>query len=139
MVRRLLADGSGLAKFREWVVAQEGDPRVADDLSLLPAAPIVQYATAGEHGWVSRVDALTVARAATVLGAGRGSAGAFPDLAVGVVLLKKCGDRVRPGERIAEIHAKTEALAIDAVQLVREAFAFSPQSVSAPPLIYGVR
>src|SRR4029453_16181690 len=38
--RRALERGDGLERFRQFVAAQGGDPRVADDLSLLPPAPL---------------------------------------------------------------------------------------------------
>ncbi len=37
--QRALEGGDGLERFREFVAAQGGDPRVADDLSILPQAP----------------------------------------------------------------------------------------------------
>ena len=37
---RALERGDGLERFRQFVAAQGGDPRVADDLSLLPQAPL---------------------------------------------------------------------------------------------------
>jgi len=57
-----LASGRALATFREWIAAQGGDPRVADELSLLPAAAEVADVTAQEAGWVTGFDAEEVGR-----------------------------------------------------------------------------
>lgn len=138
MIDRLIADGRGIEKFREWVSAQEGDPRVSDDLSLLPKATLIKRVAAGQSGSVAQVDALTIAEAATALGAGRGSAGASPDLSVGVVLMKKIGDSVKVGEPIAEIHACTDTAASESERLIIKAYKFSGQQVTPPQLVYGI-
>src|SRR5437870_2267510 len=55
LLARAIADGSGLAKFRQLVAAQGGDVRMVDDPSRLPRAPIVREVRARRGGWVSRV------------------------------------------------------------------------------------
>src|SRR2546428_690281 len=46
-IDRALDDGSGLAKFRELVAAQGGDPEVVDDRARLPRAPLGRAARRG--------------------------------------------------------------------------------------------
>ena len=124
IIREMLADGRGASKLREIIEAQGGDPSVLDDTSLLPTAPIVLRIPSPKSGYVTRLDAMGVACAATALGAGRGSAGAKPDLAVGVYLHKKIGDRVAEGDLLAEIHARDDESAREAESLVLGAYSF---------------
>ena len=124
MIREMLADGRGASKLREIIEAQGGNPAVMDDPSLLPTAPVVREIASPKSGYVTSLDALGIACAATALGAGRGSAGAKPDLAVGVYLHKKIGERVSEGEPLAEIHARDEGSARDAESLVLGAYSF---------------
>ncbi|HEY3298529.1 MAG TPA: thymidine phosphorylase [Armatimonadota bacterium] len=138
MICKLISDGSGARKLKELITAQGGNPEIVDDPSLLPSAPIVRIVASEGSGFVERLDAMAVARAATVLGAGRGLAGASPDLAVGINLRKKRGDRVSVGDALAEIHARTEESISAAVQLVREAYRFSESAPPAVPMVYEI-
>jgi pyrimidine-nucleoside phosphorylase len=121
-LRRRLADGSALRKFAELVEAQGGDPRVTDDPSRLPSAPVQQPVEATSAGQVSAADALEIALVAKALGAGRDRKDAPIDLAVGVLLQKKIGDRVERGEPLAIIHARTAADAENVTARLAAAF-----------------
>jgi pyrimidine-nucleoside phosphorylase len=73
-------------------------------------------------GWVQRVHALPVARAAVLLGAGRETKGAAVDHAAGVVLTVTRGRWVAVGDILAQVHAGDETAALAAGSLVVEAF-----------------
>jgi pyrimidine-nucleoside phosphorylase len=138
MIRKLLASGEGAAKFRQIIKAQGGSPAVMDDLSLLPQAPVVSPALARRKSVVRHLDAFQIAQAACLLGAGRGSPRAVPDLSVGVYLHKKMGDPVARGEPVAEVHARTEASARKASKIVQSAYTFGLEPPEPRPLIHEV-
>ena len=138
IIRRLLANGSGAAKFREIIEAQGGNPAVVDDDSLLPAAPLVEPIKSPRTGYVARVDAFRIACAATALGAGRGEPGAVPDPSVGVYLFKKMGDYASKGEPLVEIHASDRASADLAAESALAAYTFSRKPPDPQPLVYEV-
>src|SRR5579859_2181239 len=89
-----LSSGAGRQALRRMVEAQGGDARAFDDRSRLPTAGLRQPVLAEADGYVSRLDAMTVARASIVLGAGRERKGDAIDLAVGIYLEAKIGERV---------------------------------------------
>jgi pyrimidine-nucleoside phosphorylase len=84
---------------------------------------------------VARLDALTIAHAATALGAGRERKGERIDLSVGVVLEVKVGEAVSRGQPIARLHANDERRLAEAESIVRDAFGLSRERVTPPPLI----
>jgi len=127
-LRRLLTDGSALRKLAELIAAQDGDPRVTEDTSRLPAAPVLQPVPATQAGYVARADALEIALAGKALGAGRDRKDARIDLAVGVVLEKKIGDRVEAGEVLAVIHARTAEAAQNVTARVAAAFTIASRA-----------
>jgi thymidine phosphorylase len=86
-------------------------------------------------GFISRLDALTIARASIVLGAGRQRKGDPIDLSVGVRLEAKIGDRVSRGEPIAVLHANDESRLAEAERVVRGGIELSTAPVSPPPVI----
>ena len=130
-----ILDGSALRKFAQLIEAQGGDPKVTQDPSLLPAAPVQRPVMGVKAGIVSRADALEIALAGKSLGAGRDRKDAPIDLAVGVVLQKKIGDRVEAGEPLAIIHARTEAAAASVSNRVAAAFTISAEAAPRPLLL----
>lgn len=106
-VTGLLDDGSALERFMQWIEAQGGDPRVAEDPgAVLPAAPVVRHWRAPE-GTVHAVAARRLGELAGRLGAGRMRPGAELDLRVGLRIHVEIGAAVPDGPSI-EVHATTE-------------------------------
>lgn len=133
-LRRELHDGTAFAKFKELVKAQKGDLASIEDFSLLPQPDRVVMVPSPEAGYIADIDALEVAKSAKMVGAGRLTKDSPINLGVGVVLRKKVGDKVKVGDTLVELYADDkdhrEALAV-----LKEAFRFSPDPVTPPPLI----
>jgi pyrimidine-nucleoside phosphorylase len=113
-----LADGSAEAAWRRWVEAQGG---TADEAAL-PVAPIVREVTAPNAGFVQELVAIDVGMAAVHLGAGRRTKEDAIDHAVGILCRVKRGGEVAAGDVLAEVHARTEAAADQAVAEVLAAY-----------------
>jgi thymidine phosphorylase len=135
---QVLERGDGLERFRDFVAAQGGDPRVADDLSLLPQAPLTHEVEAPRDGWLEAVDAEAVGRVAAALGAGRRRKDDEIDPAVAVELWTKLGDRVEGGQPLGRILARDEESARSAADGLRAALRWSDHPSHAPPLVHQV-
>ena len=122
-VEGALEDGSAVEAYGRWVRAQGGDP----DESALPAAPVVSGLEASRAGYVAELGAVRVGQAALHLGAGRQAKDDEIDHAVGVLCLRKRGDRVAQGEALCEIHARTEEAAADAAQELGRAYVLADE------------
>lgn len=109
MLLGTIQNGSALKKLKEFVSAQGGDPHSVDDESLLPAAPIRRELLAPTGGYVQAVDALDIGMVCLKLGGGRATKESEVDLSVGVVMGKRVGDPVAPGDVLATIYAADEA------------------------------
>lgn len=138
IIRETIAGGRGLDKFREIIQAQGGNPSVVDDPALLPGAPVIRIVTYPRPGYVARLDAMGIARAATALGCGRGQAGAQPDLGAGVHLHRKYGEHVEIGGTLAVIHARDEESADWASALVLDAYTLDDSAPLPRPLVYEI-
>jgi len=134
-VQAALRSGAGTDRLRTMIEAQGGDAAAIDDRARLPATSLRTDIVATASGYLARLDALTVARASIVLGAGRERKGDPIDLAVGVELLARVGDRLEAGQPLAVIHANDAARIPDAERLVQSAVTISAEPVAAPPLI----
>jgi pyrimidine-nucleoside phosphorylase len=127
----LRGSGAGSETLARLVEAQGGDPRVVERPERLPAAPVVRCCEAASAGWVAAADARRVGEAALALGAGRRAKGDTVDPAVGVVMRVRIGDRVEPGRPLAEVHARGEAAAAQAVAALAAAVRVVPEPVPA--------
>jgi len=135
LIARALRDGSALAKLRDLVAAQGGDPTPIDRPEQLPTARLRRAVPASGDGYLAVVDPLAVARAANRLGAGRERKGDSIDPAVGVELFKSLGSPVTRGEPLAVIHANDDARLAEALALLAGAFVIAPEPADPPPLI----
>ncbi|NNU84081.1 pyrimidine-nucleoside phosphorylase [Geobacillus sp. BMUD] len=137
--RRLLEEairsGAAIAAFKTFLAAQGGDASVVDDLDKLPKAAYTSTVTAAADGYVAEMAADDIGTAAMWLGAGRAKKEDTIDLAVGIVLHKKIGDRVQKGEALATIHSNRPDV-LDVKEKIEAAIQLSPQPVARPPLIY---
>jgi pyrimidine-nucleoside phosphorylase len=136
-VRAAIADGSGLAKLKQIVANQGGDPRAIDDSSRMPSAPDRDRITATRDGVVATIEAELVGRAAVVLGAGRDRLDATIDPGVGLMILTPVGTRVRSGEAVIEIHHRGGRGLQDARRLLADAVEIADAAAPAPALILG--
>ena len=135
LARKVLEEGKALAKFQAFLEAQGGDPRVVEDLALLPLAEELPLLSQ-EEGVVQEVDAFKVGLAVLALGGGRRKKGEAIDHGVGVHLLKKPGDRVERGEALALVYHRNRGLE-EALGLLGEAFRLG-ESASPSPLVLGM-
>jgi pyrimidine-nucleoside phosphorylase len=136
--QQALESGAGLERFRQFVAAQGGDPRVADDLSILPQAPVTTEVQAPQDGWLAAVDAEAVGRVAAALGAGRQRKDDDIDPAVAVELFTKLGDRVEATQPIGLVLARDEEAARSATEGLLAALGWSDQPTGPPPLVHEV-
>jgi thymidine phosphorylase len=125
--------GKAYAKFQEIVEAQGGDPRYVIDPSQLPKSPRVHAIESPREGYVTALDAFEVGEIVVHLGGGRLKKDDKVDPAVGVVLLKKVGDRVQAGEPLATIHARDAAQ--EAIHSLQKAYRIGDEQPLRTPLL----
>jgi pyrimidine-nucleoside phosphorylase len=130
-VEAVTSDGSAVAAYERWILAQGGDP----DVAALPTAPVVRDVAAPRDGFVARLAAIDVGQAAVRLGAGRRTKDDAIDHAVGIVCLRKAGDRVAEGDVLAEIHARDDASAEAAAAEVLAAYEFGDAAPGARSIV----
>ncbi|MBC2259548.1 pyrimidine-nucleoside phosphorylase [Listeria booriae] len=108
MLKEVMANGKALAKFKDFLNNQGGNGSIVDDPSKLPQAEFKIDVPAKESGVVSEIVADEIGIAAMLLGAGRATKEDEIDLAVGIMLRKKVGDKVEAGEPLVTIYANKE-------------------------------
>ncbi|WP_394137299.1 pyrimidine-nucleoside phosphorylase [Cytobacillus oceanisediminis] len=130
-----MKDGSALETFKVFLSSQGGDASVVDDPQRLPQAKYKFELEAKVDGYVSEIVADEIGTAAMLLGAGRATKESEIDLAVGLVLRKKIGDKVNKGESLVTIYSNFEN--VDEVRnMLYENIAISSEKVPVPVLIH---
>lgn len=135
MLTTAVESGAALQKLGELIEGQGGDKNDVIDTSRLPAANIVTAVNAPESGYVAHIEADEVGLVSMHLGGGRVTKESEIDLSVGVILNKKVGEYVAAGEKLAEIHASSEADAAKAAESLIKCYTLSATPVEQPVLI----
>ncbi|ETT81227.1 pyrimidine-nucleoside phosphorylase [Viridibacillus sp. FSL R5-0477] len=133
----VIKNGSALEIFKQFIEGQGGNPAVVDDTSLLPQAQYTFEVPAKEDGFVSFIEADEVGTAAMILGAGRATKESTIDLAVGLMLRKKVGDKVTKGESLVTIYANQEDVS-SVIDKIYSHIKISKEAPQAPKLIEAI-
>ncbi|USP95368.1 pyrimidine-nucleoside phosphorylase [Bacillus vallismortis] len=107
-LEEVMKNGKALEKFKDFLKNQGGDSSIVDEPSKLPQAAYQIDVPAKEAGFVSEIVADEIGVAAMLLGAGRATKEDEIDLAVGIMLRKKVGDKVEKGEPLVTLYANRE-------------------------------
>lgn len=135
LMESVIADGSALKKFAEFIEAQGGDSAPVFDISLLPVAKKELAVTAENTGFVHRILAEDIGIACMTLGGGRETKESEIDLSVGIMLKKKNGDAVKEGDTLAIIYGNDA----DKMELARKrilgAYEINQEPAEKQPII----
>ena len=134
-VAEVLKSGKAVEKLKEFINYYGGDGNLVDDYTLLPQAKNVRVVLAKETGYVARIEAEEVGKAAMVLGAGRETKEDNINHAVGIILSKKIGDYVETGDVIATLYYDGDEKLESSLELLNGAYKYSPNKVEASPVV----
>lgn len=138
MLRRALADGSGLEKLRQLIRAQGGDESVCDHPEALADAPIVRDVAAPRAGVIARMDTTLLGYAAQELGAGRRQKTDQIDPRVGFIMRCRVGDNLSAGAPICTVYAANEDTFAGAQQMILRAVEIGDAPTPPSRLIYAM-
>jgi pyrimidine-nucleoside phosphorylase len=138
MLHEVVENGAALKCFAGMIEAQGGNPAVAHDVALLPAAGKLIEIKAETSGWISEMDNTEIGIAAMLLGAGRQTKADVIDPAVGLWMKKRLGDMVSSGDVLAEFYVNDEKNLAESVDRFRAAVKITGSRPEKLPLIYKV-
>ncbi|MCD6105325.1 MAG: thymidine phosphorylase [Thermosipho sp. (in: Bacteria)] len=126
LVKDSLESGKALEKFRDLIIAQEGNPKVVDfPEEILPISKNIITFKANKDGYISKIDTEKVGIACNYLGAGRTKKDDNIDHSVGMKILKKHGDSVLKDEPIIQLYVSKNSNIEEALKLLNEAYQIS--------------
>ncbi len=128
-------DGSGFKKLQEITEAQGGDPSSLEKRELLPTAQNRTEVAFAQEGYISEIQVDNVGRAGMILGAGRARSQDIIDPGVGLQIKVRHGDKVTPGQLLAQIDYNDDRNLEQAKTMLQEAFVLSAEKPQSTPLI----
>ena len=132
-----IESGAAIDRLAAMVKAQQGDPSVIYQPKRLKVASITHEVKATRSGYISHMDTEGIGISSMLLGAGRAKKEDRLDYGAGLILQKKTGDWVEPGDVLAVLYTSDGSLIPAAETRFRESLVFSPEAPEKPVLIYG--
>jgi pyrimidine-nucleoside phosphorylase len=131
----MISSGKALEKMRQIIEIQYGNPQAIDDDSLLPRAENQQVVAAKRTGHIQAIDTAAIGHASMLLGAGRLRLDTEIDLAVGLMVQAKIGDKVDEGSALVTLHFNDAAKVEEAAAVIEGAYQISDDRMEPPALI----
>lgn len=136
LLQEALESGKALAKFKEMIQNQGGDPTIVEQPERILTARYTMELPAKQSGVVSKIVANELGIAAMMLGAGRKTKEDDIDHAVGLKLHKKIGDTVTKGESLLTIYSNDKEIS-SVVELLYKNIEIG-ESAMKPTLIHDI-
>ena len=136
LLQEALESGKALAKFKEMIQNQGGDPAIVEHPERILTARYTMELPAKQSGVVSKIVANELGIAAMMLGAGRKTKEDDIDHAVGLKLHKKIGDTVTKGESLLTIYSNDEEIS-SVIELLYKNIEIG-ESAMKPTLIHDI-
>lgn len=135
-LERAVASGAAMEKFQEVIVAQDGNPAVTEDRSLLPTAPERFELLAPKDGVVTKCDARDIGVAGVFLGAGRERKEDEVDPGVSISIHAKIGTAVTQDQPLATVLYRDQQRMDRALPLLERAWEIGAEATE-PKLVIG--
>ena len=136
LLQEALESGKALAKFKEMIQNQGGDPTIVEQPERILTARYTMELPAKQSGVVSKIVANELGIAAMMLGAGRKTKEDDIDHAVGLKLHKKIGDTVTNGESLLTIYSNDKEIS-SVIELLYKNIEIG-ESAMKPTLIHDI-
>ena len=130
-----IQNGEGLRKFCSFIQLQGGNPKVTEDLSLLPHSKCTFILKSKANGFLSSMDTSAIGRASIETGAGRLVKDDIIDPGAGIIMRVRFGDQISIGDPLAEIFASTMEQCESAAKILLKALTISQTKPSPISLI----
>jgi len=139
LAKESLDNGAALNKFRQFVEYQGGNPDVVErPYDVLPMTnDVIEFKTEME-GYITSIDTEKIGIASNHLGAGRKTKEDTIDYSVGIEIVSKVGDYVRPGDTIAKMYVSQKSEIEEAKELLKESYVISQEKPLERPIILKV-
>ncbi len=136
MVEDTLKSGKALAKFKDMITAQGGNPDCLEDYSIFSGAKVHHNVLADREGYIGNINTEKCGISSVILGAGRETKESSIDFGAGIILKEKIGSYVKKGDVIAQMLTNRPETIADAEKLFLENIEIGSEKPAENPLIH---
>lgn len=134
-VRDTITSGRALEKFKECIAAQSGDPRVCDNVQLLPQAAQQLVIRADRNGYVAHIQTDELGRIVQEWGGGRLRLEDHIDYGVGLEIQAKLGQKLQAGDALLTAYYNNETKRDEMQTRLQAAYQIAEDAPVVPALI----
>lgn len=134
-IDEVINNGTALARLKEFINESGGNGELVNDYTILPTSKSKLDVMSEKIGFVQKIKAEEIGKAAMIIGAGRATKEDIIDHAVGIKILKKVGEKVEKGEKIAEIYYNDSKNVGESKNMILDAYIISNNKVEEPKAI----
>jgi pyrimidine-nucleoside phosphorylase len=135
MIDEVIENGSALDHFRRFIEAQEGDPRVCEDFSLLPKSKHEIPIIAKQSGWINEVNTQDIGYALIDVGAGRKILDSKLNYAAGAYLPYKVGDCIKNKSEIGKVYCDSLEIGKNVAIKILNSYSISQTEINPQNMI----
>ncbi|MCX6150539.1 MAG: thymidine phosphorylase [Ignavibacteriales bacterium] len=136
--REMIKSGKAFDKFVKIVELQGGDVNLVNNPEEYPKSKIIEKVLSKEDGYFSKIDNYQLGMISLELGAGRLTKEDKIDPKAGIIFNLKIGDKVKPGDVIAELHTDKERVVNELKKRLYSIISFSDEKPEKHNLIHDV-
>lgn len=137
-IDRVIKDRTALEKLREFINESGGNGNLIDDYKLLFSPNNLLEVYSEMSGYVSKIKAEEIGKAAMIIGAGRETKEDKIDHNVGINILKKVGEKIKKGEKIAEIYYNNDKNLENSKKMLLDAYVITEDKVASQKAIFEI-
>ncbi len=135
MLQEVIDNGKAFEKLKALVKAQGGDVSYIEHPEKFKLAKNIIEIKAPRDGYIKRIVALEIGESAMKLGAGRETFDDVIDMAAGIVLSHKVGDKVKKGDVLCTVHTNKDDYE-EVLEEIKNAFIIVDEFVKKPPTVH---
>ena len=139
MVDEVIENGTALEKFKEFIQAQGGNPRVCDDTALLPQAKFEIPILADKIGWIEFIDSQEIGYSLVEIGAGRKTLDSKLNYGSGAFLPQKIGDYVQKKQQLGTVFCDDKQQGKIVAERIKNAYRISNKKIGKGNIILKVQ
>lgn len=138
-VKEVIKTGKPVEMLKAFIKSTGGNENIVDDYTLLPSAKNSLIVKSDKDGFINKIEAETIGKAAMVLGAGRATKDDKIDHGVGIILNKKIGDSVQKDEELATIYYNSDNNLIDSKNMILKAYSIENKNIDKKDIIIEIK
>lgn len=133
-----LTNNKAFDKFIELIENQGGDSSYIKNIEKFKTAEFIIPVIAEKRGFIKKMNSEEIGKISCELGAGRKTKDDKIDHQVGIIVIKKIGDRIEEGDILGFIHANNLELGDSLAERYKNCYEISDKYVMKPKAVLGI-